>query len=160
MTINLKEHFKKLQIGKSSTYKNMTLFQAMNVDHSVADGSWTTTIKGQVRIAMDNLYEVINIEDDTGNKDVGKINDTVESKTQGPPLPPPPAKVVKDADKDGKDDVTPTIEARTFEEAFKEARLKLGKDAAFIWNGNDYVTRYDKEGYEGTQGMRGEVDLS
>ena len=26
MTINLKENFKKLQIGKSSTYKNMTLF--------------------------------------------------------------------------------------------------------------------------------------
>ena len=41
------------------------------------------------------------------------------------------------------------IEANTFEEAFAAARADNGQDAAFVWRGNLYATRYVEEGYEG-----------
>ncbi len=136
-------------------YKNMTLFQAMSVDHAVADGTWSTTIKGQVRIAIDELYEVINLDEDTdkvlkSDADPSKINSTMSTKdldVQGPPAPPPPPKLSR-ATFNGKDNVL-FIEANTFEEAFAAARADNGQDAAFVWRGNLYATRYVEEGYEG-----------
>ncbi len=59
-------------------YREMTLFQAMSVDHSVTDGVWNTTIKGQVRIAADTLYEAI----DTKNWTI--MNPTIETKDVTP----------------------------------------------------------------------------
>ena len=36
-------------------YKKYCVFQAINVDNSVNSGGWTTTIKGQIRVAMDKI---------------------------------------------------------------------------------------------------------
>ena len=36
-------------------YKNFCIFQALSVDHSVSAENWTSTIKGQIRVAMNKL---------------------------------------------------------------------------------------------------------
>ncbi|MBC8428394.1 hypothetical protein H8D04_00780 [bacterium] len=38
-------------------YKKYCVFQAINVDNSVNSGGWTTTIKGQIRVAMDKIIK-------------------------------------------------------------------------------------------------------
>jgi len=36
-------------------YKDYCIFQTLSVDHSVSAGNWTSTIKGQIRVAMNKL---------------------------------------------------------------------------------------------------------
>ena len=36
-------------------YKEFCIFQTLSVDHSVSAENWTSTIKGQIRVAMNKL---------------------------------------------------------------------------------------------------------
>ena len=129
-------------------YRNTTLFQALSVDHSVSEGSWETRIKGQVRIATDTLYDVIE------TKKFQILNPTIATKD----IP-----FVTEDDESlevSRDSSTPRIDANTFEEAFRKARANLGPNKAFIWNNNLYVTRYEEEGYEGTAGLQSSGDYT
>lgn len=135
-------------------YRELTLFQAMSVDHAITDGVWNTTIKGQVRIATDTLYDVID------TKDWVVMNPSVETKD----IPPAENNGIISLEEERLDifdeKTVPPIEASSFEKAFRKARDTLGENKAFTWRGGLYSTRYVEEGYDGTAGLQSSGDYT
>ena len=126
----------------------------MSVDHAITDGVWNTTIKGQVRIATDTLYDVID------TKDWVVMNPSVETKD----IPPAENNGIISLEEERLDifdeKTVPPIEASSFEKAFRKARDTLGENKAFTWRGGLYSTRYVEEGYDGTAGLQSSGDYT
>tara|TARA_X000001036_G_scaffold141429_1_gene134292 strand:+ start:1568 stop:4354 length:2787 start_codon:yes stop_codon:yes gene_type:complete len=133
-------------------YKEYCVFEAIEINQDVSPDGWKTDIKGQLRVAPDLLYKRDNVTE--LNEVLTKAEEEgVESFSREEFV-----EAFKEKRQTNETDFTDR--ATTFNEAFALARDELGPNAAFTWNGKNFVTRLDSEGYGNTANLDSSGDYT